>query len=54
MGERGMGVRSGALKQGWEESDFPIVCETCLGDNPYVRMLKHPFGNQCKVKTTQN
>ena len=47
--ERGLGIRSGAHKQGWEESEFPIVCETCLGDNAYVRMLKHPLGGECKI-----
>jgi pre-mRNA-splicing factor RBM22/SLT11 len=39
-GERGMGVRSGPAKQGWEQTDFPMLCETCLGDNPYLRMTK--------------
>ena len=48
-GERGHGVRSGIKKQGWEKSDFPILCETCLGDNPYVRMTKSEFARECKV-----
>ena len=49
MGERGLGIRSGVNKQGWEKSDFPILCETCLGDNPYVRMTKAEHARDCKI-----
>ncbi|KAF7973414.1 hypothetical protein HWV62_15217 [Athelia sp. TMB] len=34
-------------KAGWEQSEFPILCETCLGDNPFVRMSKQEFGRAC-------
>ncbi|KAJ8078866.1 Pre-mRNA-splicing factor slt11 [Marasmius tenuissimus] len=34
-------------KAGWEQSDFPILCETCLGDNPFVRMSKQEYGRSC-------
>ncbi|KAF9265457.1 hypothetical protein L218DRAFT_957038 [Marasmius fiardii PR-910] len=34
-------------KAGWEQSEFPILCETCLGDNPFVRMSKQEYGRSC-------
>jgi pre-mRNA-splicing factor RBM22/SLT11 len=39
-------------KQKWEDTEFPFVCETCLGDNPYVRMTKEPYGKKCQVCET--
>ncbi|KAF8586530.1 pre-mRNA-splicing factor SLT11 [Ramaria rubella] len=34
-------------KSGWEQSEFPILCETCLGDNAFVRMSKQEFARSC-------
>lgn len=42
-------VKRDDVKQAWEETEFPLVCETCLGDNPYVRMTKEPYGKKCQV-----
>jgi len=38
-------------RQNWESADFPILCQTCLGDNPYIRMTKEKFGKECKICT---
>uniref|UniRef100_A0A8C7P3W0 Pre-mRNA-splicing factor RBM22 n=1 Tax=Oncorhynchus mykiss TaxID=8022 RepID=A0A8C7P3W0_ONCMY len=29
--------------------DFPILCQTCLGENPYIRMSKEKYGKECKI-----
>ena len=49
--ERGMRIKMGQVKQGWETSDFPILCETCLGESPYLRMTKSNFNRECKVSS---
>lgn len=36
-------------RQNWEQSEFPILCQTCLGDNPYIRMIKDHYGDECKT-----
>lgn len=33
----------------WENGEFPVLCEGCLGENPYVRMISDPFGGTCKM-----
>lgn len=43
-------IKRDDVKQAWEgDTEFPLVCETCLGDNPYVRMTKEPHGKKCQI-----
>jgi len=36
-------------RKSWEDAEFPILCETCLGVNPYIRMQKNTHGAECKI-----
>lgn len=31
------------------EEQVPILCDTCLGPNPYIRMQKKPNGVECRI-----
>ena len=33
----------------WEQNDFPIVCNNCLGKNKYIRFLKSNYNSECKI-----
>ncbi|SCM25775.1 RNA-binding protein, putative [Plasmodium chabaudi adami] len=49
MDRYGHNVRSDVKKQGYENSDLPILCETCLGENPYVRIIREENGKECQI-----
>ncbi|KAG8907414.1 Pre-mRNA-splicing factor slt11 [Tulasnella sp. 403] len=46
-----MAPKADINKAGWEQGDFPILCETCLGDNAFVRMTKQEYGRECGTCT---
>ncbi|KAF8821253.1 zinc finger (CCCH type) motif-containing protein [Cardiosporidium cionae] len=49
MERSGYRIASDARQGTHEEGKFPIICESCLGDNPYVRMVREPSGKECKI-----
>lgn len=44
-------IKQDLNRSGWESTDFPSVCEHCLPENPYVKMLKEDYGAECKICT---
>jgi pre-mRNA-splicing factor RBM22/SLT11 len=44
-------IKQDLNRSGWETTDFPSVCESCLPENPYVQMLKNDHGAECKLCT---
>ncbi|EDO05150.1 Zinc finger C-x8-C-x5-C-x3-H type (and similar) family protein [Babesia bovis T2Bo] len=49
MDVSGFGIARDVRKQTSEKSEFPTLCETCLGPNPLIRMLKERCGKECKI-----
>lgn len=41
--------KQGTASAGSAEAETPILCETCLGPNPYVRMSRQHLGQECKI-----
>ncbi|PMB71988.1 Pre-mRNA-splicing factor slt-11 [Beauveria bassiana] len=42
-------IKQDLNRSGWESTDFPSVCENCLPENPYVKMVKEDYGAECKL-----
>jgi hypothetical protein len=52
MTERaGYGIRRDYKLLNWEQNEFPILCDGCMGESRYIRMLKKPLGAECKICT---
>ena len=52
MNERGLQTKSDSNYRVWEgggNSEFPTLCEYCMGDSPYTRMLKNTLASKCKM-----
>ena len=45
-------VKEGASSAAVLGEDFPIICEKCLGPNPYCRMIKADMSKECRISGT--
>lgn len=36
-------------RQNWEDADFLILCQICLGENPYLQMINEKYRKECKI-----
>lgn len=41
--------KSQVQRQDWENTEFPILCEICLGPDSSLRMTRAIHGSECKV-----
>lgn len=41
--------KGGSASSGSETAETPILCESCLGPNPFITMTKQSYGKECKV-----
>lgn len=52
MTERaGIGIKKDYNLLNWEQNEFPILCQNCMGDSKFLRMLKKPLGAECRICT---
>ncbi|CAO1631535.1 unnamed protein product [Sympodiomycopsis kandeliae] len=49
MGSYMTANKSGTASGGSEAAETPILCETCLGPNPFINMQKQNYGKECKI-----
>ena len=47
----GFGIAHDPITQAAENSEFPVICDTCLGENPYLRMRRVSGGKECSICT---
>ena len=47
--ERGMQTKADFNSRNWENSEFPVLCGICIGEAPFIRMIKDVYGATCKM-----